>query len=165
MKPSILECRYLPARAAVLGLLFSLLGLLCMVPARAQAGGDKLYLALGSGQGIGLIVDDLVVLIPQDARIREQFRETNMKNLAKLLKEQFCQLSGGPCKYTGDDMRLVHGRLGVSALQFNALVEDLQSAMDKNDIPSATQNKLLALLAPMHRDIVSPAASPPAATK
>lgn len=125
-------------------------------PALAQSAPDKLYQALGAEQGISNIVDDLVVLILQDARIKEQFKETNMKNLAKLLKEQFCVLSGGPCKYTGDDMKLVHGKMGVTNKQFNALVEDLQTSMDKNNISSATQNKLIALLAPMHRDIVLP---------
>ncbi|GGC97276.1 group I truncated hemoglobin [Undibacterium terreum] len=146
----------LPLRMMMLSLA---LGLLFSFPAPgfAQAGNDKLYQGLGAEQGISNIVDDLIVLILQDAKIKEQFKETNMKNLAKLLKEQFCVLSGGPCKYTGDDMKLVHGKLGINNLQFNALVEDLQMAMDKNNIPFATQNKLVALLAPMQRDIVAPA--------
>jgi hemoglobin len=38
---------------------------------------------------------------------------------------------------------------------FNALVEDLQLAMDDSEIPFATQNRLLAILAPMERDIVN----------
>jgi hemoglobin len=45
--------------------------------------------------------------------------------------------------------------LKVNRAQFNALVENLQDAMAKNDVPSRTQNRLLALLAPMHRDIVT----------
>lgn len=38
---------------------------------------------------------------------------------------------------------------------FNALVEVLQSAMDAQGIPFAQQNRLLALLAPMHRDVIT----------
>ncbi|HTD04318.1 group 1 truncated hemoglobin [Undibacterium sp.] len=156
MKPSLRQSHRMLTRAATLALSF---GLLCTapVPGLAQASTGQLYQALGAEQGIHHIVDDLLVLVKRDARIKEQFRETNMKNLAKLLKEQFCQLSGGPCTYTGDDMKLVHAQMGVTGLQFNALVEDLQSAMDNNNIPSSTQNKLLALLAPMQRDIVGPA--------
>ncbi|MFZ6645847.1 group I truncated hemoglobin [Undibacterium sp. TJN25] len=150
------------ARVMTLALALAFLSLgSAPVCALAQSASDRLYQSLGAEQGIGNIVDDLVVLILQDERIKEQFKETNMKNLAKLLKEQFCVLSGGRCKYTGDDMKLVHGKMGVTDLQFNALVEDLQTALDKNNVPSATQNKLIALLAPMHRDIVLPL---PAAT-
>ena len=52
-------------------------------------------------------------------------------------------------------MREVHQGLKLSNADFNALVEDLQLAMDKNGIPSRTQNRLLALLAPMQRETVS----------
>ena len=64
-------------------------------------------------------------------------------------------MSGGPCKYTGKDMHKVHKPLHINTLQFNALVEDLQTAMDRNHVPFRTQNRLLALLAPMKRDIVT----------
>jgi hemoglobin len=36
----------------------------------------------------------------------------------------------------------------------NALIENLQFAMDKEGVPFAAQNKLLAKLAPQQRDIV-----------
>ena len=38
---------------------------------------------------------------------------------------------------------------------FNALVEVLQQSMDAQGIPFSAQNKLLAQLAPMHRDIIN----------
>ena len=41
----------------------------------------------------------------------------------------------------------------VNRAAFNALVEDFQVAMDKHNIPFSSQNKLLAKLAPMYRDI------------
>jgi hemoglobin len=80
---------------------------------------------------------------------------TDFVRLAAKLEEQFCVVSGGPCKYTGKDMKTSHEDLKVNRAQFNALVENLQDAMAKNDVPSHTQNRLLALLAPMHRDIVT----------
>ena len=122
----------------------------------AQAAPDQLFQDLGQEAGIGLIVDRMLVLVGQDARIREAFKDTNMKRLAKLLKEQFCAISNGPCHYSGDDMKTVHDKMGIRSAQFNALAEDLQLAMEQLDIPAAIQNKLLARLAPMKRDIVAP---------
>ncbi|MCU6434048.1 group 1 truncated hemoglobin [Undibacterium sp. Jales W-56] len=148
--------RNTPLYKTLQALLISLPLLVAAPDNSAQTGTDALYRALGSETGINLIVDDLMVLILADARIKDSFKETNIKRLSKLLKEQFCVIGGGPCNYTGDDMKLVHDKLGITVSQFNALVEDLQIAMEKHQIPSSVQNKLLAKLAPMKRDIVAP---------
>jgi hemoglobin len=52
-------------------------------------------------------------------------------------------------------MREVHADLDINKGDFNALVEVLQRAMDAQGIPFSQQNRLLALLAPMHRDIIT----------
>lgn len=44
--------------------------------------------------------------------------------------------------------------MGVTNKDFNALVENLQWAMDKEGVPFAVQNRLLAKLAPMQRKVV-----------
>ena len=115
----------------------------------------SLYQDLGGLPVLTKVVDDMLALALADARIKDSFKDTNMKRLAKLITEQFCELSGGPCTYSGDPMKEVHQGLGLSNMQFNALVEDLQMAMDQSQVPSHTQNKLLALLAPMQRVIVT----------
>ena len=51
--------------------------------------------------------------------------------------------------------RRFHANLAINRENFNALVEQLQFAMDKNNVPFRAQNKLLAVLAPMHRDIIT----------
>lgn len=124
--------------------------------AYAQLAPQTLYQALGSESGVSQIVDEALLIILQDERIKASFKETNIPRLAQLLKEQFCVISAGPCQYTGDDMKTVHQGLGINAAQFFALAEDVQIAMDKLAIPPATQNRLMALLAPMKRDIVFP---------
>jgi len=134
-----------------------LLATMVKIPnAHAQSAPQTLYQALGSESGISQIVDESVAIFLQDERIKDSFKETNIPRLTQLLKEQFCVISAGPCKYTGDDMKTVHQGLGINAAQFYALAEDVQIAMDKLRISSATQNRLMALLAPMKRDIVLP---------
>lgn len=116
----------------------------------------SLYQSLGQQAGITLIVQDFVPLLTADTRINTLFKETNLKRLRRLLTEQICNISGGGCDYTGDNMKLVHQGMHINDAQFNALVEDLQTAMDLHSVPPSIQNKLIARLAPMHRDIVQP---------
>lgn len=52
-------------------------------------------------------------------------------------------------------MKAAHADLNLAPRHFNALVEDLQDAMDAEHVSFWTQNRLLALLAPMHRDVVA----------
>ena len=114
-----------------------------------------LYQAFGEQAGIRALMDDFVIRLRADARIGEQFKETNLTNLAKQLGDQVCQLSGGPSVYKGPDMKEAHANMDVTRSHFNALVEVLQQSMDARGIPFARQNQMLALLAPMHRDVVN----------
>ncbi|MBB3117363.1 DUF3034 family protein [Pseudoduganella violacea] len=124
---------------------------------------DSTYRGLGGQEGIRKIVDTFIPLILADERIKATFEDTDMKQLAERLAEQFCELSGGPCKYTGKykgkDMASVHIDLKISNAQFNALAEDLQIAMERNHVPNSVANKLIAKLAPMQRDIVTSGAA------
>ena len=114
-----------------------------------------LYEAFGEQAGIRTLMDDFVQRLRADARIGDQFKETNLENLAKQLSDQLCQLAGGPCVYKGPDMKTTHNNMDVTRAHFNALVEVLQQTMDARSIPVKRQNQMLALLAPRHRDVVN----------
>lgn len=113
------------------------------------------FAAFHGQDGIDRIVDDLVDRIIVDPRIEGIFRASDLVRLRRTLKEQFCYLLGGPCEYTGRNMMDAHKDQGISTREFNALVESLQAAMDTERVPFAVQNKLVAKLAPMKRDIVT----------
>lgn len=121
----------------------------------AQAADDATFQGLGGKAGIKSIVATLIPVIQSDPRIKESFTDVDMRQLALRLEEQFCVLSGGPCTYRGKDMKEIHDGLNVTNAQFNALTEDLQIAMEKVGVPARYQNKLVARLAPMQRDIVT----------
>lgn len=114
-----------------------------------------LYQAFGEQAGIRSLMDDFVVRLKADPRIGDQFNETDLKHLAQQLSDQLCQLSGGPCVYKGPDMKTAHANMDVTRSHFNALVDVLQQAMNARGIPFARQNQMLALLAPMHRDVIN----------
>lgn len=122
-----------------------------VMPARAAS--DPLA-DFGGKDGIKSIVDNLEINYMADSRLRPFFENVDRTRVSQQLTIQFCALLGGDCEYTGANMKGVHRGLGITMEDFNALVEALQDAMDKNKIAFRAQNRLLALLAPMHRDIV-----------
>ena len=114
-----------------------------------------LYQALGETAGITRLMDDFVNRLLTDPRIGSHFKEAKLQPLKDSLTRQICQLSGGPCQYTGPDMKTAHGEMDITKTHFHALVEVLQVSMDAQGIAFSQQNRLLALLAPMQRDIIT----------
>ena len=114
-----------------------------------------LFNAFHGKEGISRIVDSFVDRNVADPRISDIFKNQDLVRLRRTLKEQFCYLLDGGCDYTGRDMKSSHKDMGIQDADFNALVENLQWAMSKEGVPFRDQNRLLALLAPMHRDMVS----------
>jgi hemoglobin len=119
------------------------------------AADDALYQAFGQRDGLVKIVADATDRWVADDRIKDTFDNINLERFKKLLVDQLCELTGGPCKYTGRNMYEAHKGLHLNQAEFNALVEGLQLAMNKYDIPFSTQNELLVMLAPMERDAVT----------
>lgn len=115
---------------------------------------DRLFQSFGGQAGIDRIVSDFVRLNTSDPRIGDIFKGHDLRRLNRTLGEQFCYLLGGGCSYTGRDMKAAHRDLGLQTADLNALIENLQRAMDKEGVPFRAQNKLLAKLAPMKRDVV-----------
>lgn len=130
------------------------------VQADANAGatpfrGDAMWKTFHEQAGVRRIVDGLLVRAQADARIGEIFKGQDMVRLRRTLFEQFCYLLNGGCRYTGRTMAASHKDLGIQQADMAALVEDLQAAMAAEGVPFFAQNRLLAKLAPMHRDMVA----------
>ena len=132
----------------------ALLALLLAGTCAAHAGDDALYRALGDQAGVASLMTDFVTRLKRDARTEIFFRQTRVDGLAEALTDQVCVLAGGPCKYEGATMAKAHADLAIGRADFNALVEVLQDTMSAQGIAFGDQNRLLALLAPMHRDII-----------
>lgn len=114
----------------------------------------SLYDRLGGKPAITAVVDEFVANVAADQRINGFFGNTDIPALKGHLVNQICEASGGPCKYTGRDMKTTHEGMGITEAQFNALVEDLIAALDKFKVPEKEKNELLGLLGPMKGDIV-----------
>ena len=98
-----------------------------------------------------------------DPRIGGSFKDSNLRRVKEKLAEQLCELSGGPCKYSGDPMRETHAGHHVSEADFYGLVEVLKQVLREQHVGLRETNELLRLLAPMKRDVVdveAPAGTP-----
>jgi hemoglobin len=131
---------------------FLLPALLLLTCSQAQAG--SLYERLGGDAGLTDIANELIDQSAQDPDTRRSFHKVDIGRLKRLLKEQLCELTGGPCRYTGDTMQHVHGGLGITEGEFYGMVDHLRAILDAHGVAQADKNALLALLAPMKRDIV-----------
>ena len=114
----------------------------------------SLYDRLGGEPAITAVVDEFVAQVAADKRINAFFAHTDLAHLKMSLVNQICEVSGGPCKYTGRTMKEAHQGMGVSGADFNALVEDLVKALDKFKIGKTERTELLGALGPMQKDIV-----------
>ena len=116
--------------------------------------GSRMLAAFHGVAGIGRIVDDLFATNQNDPRISDIFKGQDMVRLRRILKEQFCYILRGGCAYSGRDMASAHKDLGIQAKDMNALVANLQKAMDREHVAFSAQNAFLSKLAPMKQDVV-----------
>jgi hemoglobin len=114
----------------------------------------SLYERLGGKTAISAVVDDFVARCAADARINGKFARTDIARLKESLVDQVCEAAGGPCTYSGRDMRTTHDGMAVTAGEFDALVEDLVATLDRFNVPEAEKGELLGVLGPMRADIV-----------
>ena len=115
---------------------------------------SPLYERLGGDSAITAVIDDFVARCANDGRINQKFARTDIARLKRMLVEQVSEATGGPATYTGRDMKETHRGMGVTAGEFDALVEDLVATLDQFDVPAAEQDELLGLLGPMRPDVV-----------
>lgn len=115
---------------------------------------QSLYHRLGGKAAIQAVVDDFIGNVAADPRINGFFANANIPRLKKMLVDQICEASGGPCKYTGKSMKEAHAGMGITEAHFNALVEDLVKSLDKFRVAEREKKELLTALAAMKPDIV-----------
>ena len=126
----------------------------CASMSQQRVANKSLYDRLGGKEAITAVVDDFVGRVAADNRINKFFAKANVPRLKSQLVNQVCEACGGPCKYTGPDMKTAHRGMGITNTAFDALVGDLIATLDKFQVGEREQKELLAALGPMKNDIV-----------
>lgn len=127
--------------------------------AAAATAEKSLHERLGGTAAIASVVDAFVANVAADARINARFARVAadtaaMRQFKQKLVDQICAGTGGPCTYTGLDMKAAHQGMGITGADFDALVEDLVKALDGAGVPQKEKDDLLGILGPMRADIV-----------
>lgn len=128
--------------------------LLMLLSACASQPKTTLYDDLGGQPAIDAIVDNFIKGIAADPQIFPYFADSHVSRFREKITEHFCHISDGPCQYTGDNMVDIHVGMEISENHFNRVVDLLYDAMEQENIPHRTQNRLIARLAPLRKDII-----------
>lgn len=123
-------------------------------PNQITIASNTLYAALGGKPGVKALSEQFIMEIASDDRIRPRFAKTDIGRFHHMMQDHLCELTDGPCSYEGDTISRTHGGMNIRTSEFNAMVQALMRAMDKEQLPIATQNRLLARLAPFHSHVV-----------
>jgi hemoglobin len=114
----------------------------------------SLYTRLGGAPGVEAIADTLIDRVVADPVMGPSFKDTKLDRIKRLLAEQICDLSGGPCRYSGDSMKEVHAGHRISEAQFYRMVGALRAILRERRVDQRSANQLLRLLAPIKRDVI-----------
>jgi len=117
----------------------------------------KLYERLGGYDPISAVIDDFMQRQFTDKQVGRFYvgHSTNSKKrLSQLITEMLCEVTGGPAKYIGRDMRTAHAGLGITGGDWQLAVKNLTASLDKFKVPQKEKDELLAIIAGLRPVIV-----------
>ena len=143
-------------RTTLFGLVLSLLLLVAAsTPAHAQE--KSLYQRVGGYDALAAVVDDFVGRLVSDKQFERFFvghSVDSKKRIRQHILDQFCAATGGPCVYTGRDMKTSHMGLGITEAEWDAAAKHLVASLDKFKVPEKEKGELLAFVTTLKKDIV-----------
>ena len=114
----------------------------------------SLYDRLGGLDVINAVTDSWVARVGGDDRANGKFVRTDIPRLKKEIADQLCEVTGGPCTYTGRSMQETHAGMQTTAGEFDVAMQHLGEALDELNVSKPEQDELVELLRPMRHDIV-----------
>lgn len=122
-----------------------------------------LYDRLGGVYSIATVVDDFIerLLVNHTLNANPAINQARSHVPKAGLKFQVtalvCEVTGGPCKYTGRAMKESHQKLNITEEQWQAMVADFRKTLDQFKVPATEQEELIAIVGSTKKDIVTPA--------
>jgi hemoglobin len=114
----------------------------------------SLYERLGGLDAITAVTESWVARVGGDDRANQKFVRTDIPRLKKEVIDQLCEATGGPCTYAGRTMKETHHGMGVTAGEFDVVMQHLDATLDELNVPQSDRDELVALIMPMRPDIV-----------
>ena len=139
-------------------LAFAAVAPVCVVTPQAFAQQQAtLYHRLGGYDAVAAVTDDFIGRLAGDPQLKRFFGGLSVDSQKKLRQhvvDFLCSATGGPCVYTGRDMKTAHTGLGISEADWNASVTHLVATLDKFKVPEKEKSEVLGAISGLKGDIV-----------
>jgi hemoglobin len=137
---------------------FAAVAPICAVPPQAFAQQQtSLYHRLGGYDALAAVTDDFIGRLAGDPQLKHFFGGLSVDSQKKLRQhvvDFLCTATGGPCIYTGRDMKTAHTGLGITEADWNVSVNHLVATLDKFKVPEKEKGEVLAAISGLKGDIV-----------
>jgi hemoglobin len=130
---------------------------LVLFAATVRAEEKSLYQRLGGYDAIAAVSDEFVARLAtddQEKRFFVGFSNDSKARIRQHLIDLVCKSTGGPCLYSGRDMKTAHAGAGVSKADWDHSLKIFGEVLNKFKVPEKEQQELAALLVPLEMDIV-----------
>lgn len=117
----------------------------------------SLYDRLGGYDALAAVTDDFIGRLAankQLAHFLDGLSDDSKMKLRQHVLNLLCKTTGGPCFYTGRDMKTSHKGLGITESDWETSVKDLNATLDKFKVPKAERDEVLAAISGLKKDIV-----------
>jgi len=117
----------------------------------------SLYERVGGYKALAAVVDDFIGRLVGDPRFLKFFdghSTDSQKRIRQHIVDQFCEATGGPCIYTGRDMKTSHTGLKISEEDWEAAAKHLTASLDKFKVPKTEKDEILTFVTSLKKDIV-----------
>lgn len=119
----------------------------------------SLYQELGGADALEAVIAEFYRRVLADPTLAPFFRGVQMTRQHQRQVQFFTQLLGGPRCYEGRDMRAAHAGLGITDAHFGSVAGHLVGTLKELGVSQAHIDRVVALVAPFHDDIVEKTAS------
>lgn len=122
-----------------------------------QMAEKSLYERLGGYNALAAVVDDFIGRLVGDKQLAKFFSghsTDSKKRIRQHVVDQLCAATGGPCIYTGRDMKTTHAGLGITEAEWDAGAKHLVATLDKFKVPEKEKGEVLSFVATLKKDIV-----------
>lgn len=119
--------------------------------------GKSLYQRLGGYDAVAAVVDDFfgrMIADPQLGRFFTARGDDRLRRARQLTVDFICEVAGGPCYYTGREMKITHVGMGINESDWNRSVELLVATLDKFKVPATEKEEVLATIGGLKGQIV-----------
>lgn len=118
---------------------------------------ESLFERLGGPEKVRVIVEDTYHNHVTNPIIKDRFVDSDHEVIKQKVYEIFAAATGAEnVEYTGRSMDATHRAMNINEMEFNAVVDDVMAALDKNGVGQQEKNEVLAILWSVRGDIVNP---------